>query len=480
MSRKKQMVLFLTVLTVMLGMIFIAISCSKKPVNSDFDNVPVSMKIKSPAATVYDLYQLTVSAPDIPEPIVIPLMLQDGYLIIPSATQEGEGELDVPAGRDRLFTVEVIDEIISDNGTILVVVYRGSATANVLPDAPVVVNLVIRPVVPMIRISPRIQTVNPLTTFSVKVQAYNMPLLYGASFYISWDQSDIDPDSARVGGGLNGSNIDFSYDDNDGVGYTVEINQTADGLNLLGADGAGDLAEIFLTAHFYNPDTVFTTAIDLDVRTLAGAGDNPVYINDYYYDNADVIVDFNIPDDRVVTFADAALEAHIRSDINKPIGDLYLSDVFPITSVYRVEHNIVNLSGISNLVNLSYLELAGSGDNGLADISGIEGLRKITHCNLGGNNITNIQPLSGLTTIGFLGLNYNNIYNLNALTGLTNIVTLYLEGNNIVDIQPLVDNPGLASGDYLYLSGNPLNADAYDFHIPALEARGVTVYTGVK
>ena len=65
------------------------------------------------------------------------------------------------------------------------------------------------------------------------------------------------------------------------------------------------------------------------------------------------------------------------------------------------------------------------------------------------------------------------------LTGLefaTGLDTLDLSDNNIEDIEPLVNNAGLGTGAAIDLRGNPLNDQSRDVHVPALEARGVSVH----
>ena len=64
---------------------------------------------------------------------------------------------------------------------------------------------------------------------------------------------------------------------------------------------------------------------------------------------------------------------------------------------------------------------------------------------------------------------------MSPLGGLPNLQKLVLNYNNIVDISPLAANAGLGSGDLLYLQGNPLSTESKEVHIPALQARGVTV-----
>jgi hypothetical protein len=62
---------------------------------------------------------------------------------------------------------------------------------------------------------------------------------------------------------------------------------------------------------------------------------------------------------------------------------------------------------------------------------------------------------------------------------LPNIHLIGLSGNKIEDILPLVNNPYLGQGVYLYLGGNPLNEKSLNEYIPILIERGVTVYTNL-
>jgi Leucine-rich repeat (LRR) protein len=55
------------------------------------------------------------------------------------------------------------------------------------------------------------------------------------------------------------------------------------------------------------------------------------------------------------------------------------------------------------------------------------------------------------------------------LAGLTNLSVLNLVDNNISDIGPLVANMGLSTGDFLWLSGNPLSSMSVNVYIPQLE-----------
>ena len=129
-----------------------------------------------------------------------------------------------------------------------------------------------------------------------------------------------------------------------------------------------------------------------------------------------------------VTFADPNLDAAVRAAIGKPTGEILVSHVAALAKVYP-------------------------GERGIGNLGGMEHLTQLTHLWLYDNQITHLTPLSGLTQLTYLGL-YDN---------------------QISDIRPLVDNPGLGEGDCIALARNPLNDEAYDVHIPALQARGANV-----
>lgn len=81
-----------------------------------------------------------------------------------------------------------------------------------------------------------------------------------------------------------------------------------------------------------------------------------------------------------------------------------------------------------------------------------------------------------MTGLKDLSLGDNQILDLTPLAGLTGLTKLDLGHNQVRDISPLVRNSGLGSGDEIALDGNPLSAVSRNTHIPALRARGVTVF----
>ncbi len=198
-----------------------------------------------------------------------------------------------------------------------------------------------------------------------------------------------------------------------------------------------------------------------------------------------------------VTFPDANLEAAIREFLNITTGEINKFHLESLTMLVAQDRGISDITGLELCVNLQRLDLM---DNDISDISALAGLSNLGYLRLPDNNISDISALAGLTKLWFLSLWENNINDISALAGLTDLEKLYLWDNNISDISaltgltkldvlnlvdnnisdigPLVANIGIATGDFLWLSGNPLNAISVNVYIPELElqeARMVTI-----
>jgi Leucine-rich repeat (LRR) protein len=145
--------------------------------------------------------------------------------------------------------------------------------------------------------------------------------------------------------------------------------------------------------------------------------------------NGDYSVTANFEEEEAVTFPDANLEAAIREAIGKPTG--------PICP-----------SGLDGLTSLS------ASARSITDLTGLEHCTSLTNLLLQHNQISNISPLANLTSLTWLRLH----------------------SNQISDIEPLVNNTGLAQGDTVNLTINPLSDTSINTYIPRLQARGVTVY----
>ena len=118
-----------------------------------------------------------------------------------------------------------------------------------------------------------------------------------------------------------------------------------------------------------------------------------------------------IYEDKKVVIEDKNLEKQIRELIDKPEGDLYISDVESITMLVVNNCEIESIKGIEYLVNLRELYI---------DV----------------NNVSDITPLAGLTYLEKLGLSYNKITDISVLKGMK-LKYLALKSNNITDYSPV-------------------------------------------
>jgi len=156
-----------------------------------------------------------------------------------------------------------------------------------------------------------------------------------------------------------------------------------------------------------------------------------------------------------------------------------ISDISPLanlTSLTRLDlgwNQISDISPLANLTNLTWLDLP---LNQITDVSPLANLTSLTRLDLWASHISDISPLANLTSLTELNLHSNQISDISPLTNLTSLSNLSLKNNQISDIESLVNNPGLAEGDRVDLTNNPLSDTSINTHIPQLEARGVTVY----
>jgi len=148
-------------------------------------------------------------------------------------------------------------------------------------------------------------------------------------------------------------------------------------------------------------------------------------------------------------FEDANLERLVREALRRP--RLTLEDVASLTGLWADNKTIHILVGLEYLTSLQ--ELA-----------------------LGSNQIVDITPLTALKNLETLYLSHNQIVDITPLASLTRLHWLILDNNLIKDLAPLVSNIGLGEKDKVNVENNPLSDQALNEQIPALKARGVSVY----
>ncbi len=278
---------------------------------------------------------------------------------------------------------------------------------------------------------------------------------------------------------------------------SLEINSISD---ISGLAGLNNLTQLVLH------DNSISDISPLVANTGLGSGDtvdvrenplNDASINDHIPTlqsrGVDVLFDAVVAEP--VVFPDDNLRAAIADALGKTSGDAITTmDMEALTELDASYADVTDLTGLEAATNLTQLFL---GFNALSDISPVAGLTNLTELSLDLNAISDISPLAGLTNLTFLDLSSNPISDISPLEGLTNLTDLVLSDTLIADISPvagltnltdldlwgsavsvlspLAANMGLGEGDWVDVTGNPLNQESINTHIPALRSRGVTV-----
>ncbi len=210
----------------------------------------------------------------------------------------------------------------------------------------------------------------------------------------------------------------------------------------------------------------------------------------------------------VIVFNDDVLEDFVREAIEKPEGDIFVSDALAVTEldfqIYNPEpdrRTIHNLDALQYFTNLTYLGLGSAvtneaDPNAAVDLSALSGLTKLESLQIGGvvlddvsalsaltklksltiwgdGLLSDISPLANLTNLEALTLCDNLVTDVSPLSGLMKLGYLDLENNQIVDVSPLASLTGLTR---LFLAENPVedyspiadireNLDEWDFDI---------------
>ncbi|MDD2965865.1 MAG: leucine-rich repeat domain-containing protein, partial [Bacteroidales bacterium] len=143
-----------------------------------------------------------------------------------------------------------------------------------------------------------------------------------------------------------------------------------------------------------------------------------------------------------ITYAEAEkvtelnLGNETKDDESQMITDLSGMENFPnIFNLSAYNNNISDVTPLSKIAGLKYLDLGG---NSISDLSPFEG-HYFEALNLWGNNINDVTPMLNITVNQRLYLNDNIISDVSGLTSQTKLQTLILGNNFITDFSPIAD-----------------------------------------
>lgn len=172
--------------------------------------------------------------------------------------------------------------------------------------------------------------------------------------------------------------------------------------------------------------------------------------------------------DKVVTFEDEIVTKAIRKAIDKPKGDIFLSDVINLKELEIVAQGARSLKGVENLQNLEKLGLYANRISA-KQLQYIKNLTKLKSLDLAENklidipkgsfdNLVNLEELvldhtgintldkdmmSKLVNLRDLLIEENNFTNLDFLVGTRSIKNIIFRDNKITDISGIKNNKNL-------------------------------------
>ena len=143
-------------------------------------------------------------------------------------------------------------------------------------------------------------------------------------------------------------------------------------------------------------------------------------------------------------------EGNKLTHLSPKIGQLEQLKKFYCAGNFKLRLEIMNISFLSDLNNLEFLDLR---SNQITDYSFLSSLTKLQDLHLNNNQITDYTFLKGLTQLQSLYLMNNQITDISFLSDFTNLQVLVLSYNQITDISFL---SGLFNLQSLYLSSNQI------------------------
>ena len=150
--------------------------------------------------------------------------------------------------------------------------------------------------------------------------------------------------------------------------------------------------------------------------------------------------------DTVVTFEDPAVTKAVRKAVDRPKGDIMLSDVINLKNLEIIGQGVKSLKGVEQLKNLEKLGLYANYIKG-GQLIYVKDLTKLKSLDLADNNLLDIPEGSfdKLVNLEELVLDHTGINTLdkNMMSKLVSLRDLLIEENGFTNLDFLVDNTSI-------------------------------------
>ena len=126
----------------------------------------------------------------------------------------------------------------------------------------------------------------------------------------------------------------------------------------------------------------------------------------------------------------------------------FLAKMTGLRTLALIDPSVRDLSPLSGLVNLRYLDLSELGTASTpTDLSPLSGLTSLESLNLAGARVRDLSPLSRMTALQWLNLRWTNARDLSPLSNLTRLKDLNLMDTPVRDVAPIAKLAALESLD---------------------------------
>ncbi|MFC1948221.1 leucine-rich repeat domain-containing protein [Chloroflexota bacterium] len=162
-----------------------------------------------------------------------------------------------------------------------------------------------------------------------------------------------------------------------------------------------------------------------------------------YNEKLDIIIPPEEEDSTSVRIKDSLLKQGIREALRKERGSISRSEMASIRELDLSHYGIHDLTGLETCVNLESLIFLLGGDN--PDLTPISSLEKLQYLEMSVPVNTDLSQISGLTQLDTLRLRGSEPFDITPILNITNITTLRIEIEPDFDIGILSAFPKLSS-----------------------------------
>jgi internalin A len=147
----------------------------------------------------------------------------------------------------------------------------------------------------------------------------------------------------------------------------------------------------------------------------------------------------------VVTFKDEGLEKYIRENLQKPSGDILVSDMETLSSIDLRDNIAYDLSGLEYAKNIYSATISDCTVKSITPLAKIEGL---PYLNIAYSVVEEVPDRVNWKAMHTFSVIDSSIPNINFLSSVTSLNSFTHVSSKLSSLEPIVNNRDLASVDF--------------------------------